>query len=264
MVIDFHTHAFPDKIAARAVETLSACSGGAVPLHNGTVASLSAYVRKSGAEKAVLLNIATNPRQQKSVNDFAISLLGNDTVIPFGSVHPDSPDVLEELERLKESGILGIKLHPDYQHFFADEDRMCKIYEKAAELGLVTVFHAGVDIGYPSPVHCTPERLLRILPIFGDTPVVAAHWGGYLLWERALETLAGTNVYLDTAFSAGKMPPDYARALVEAHSAEKILLGSDLPWSGTDREIAFIRSLGLSEMQTAQILGKNAKKILHI
>lgn len=264
MVIDFHTHAFPAKIAVRAIETLSACSGGAVPMHDGTVEALSAYVRKSGAEKAVLLNIATNPKQQKSVNDFAISLLGNDTIIPFGSVHPDAPDALEELERLKESGIRGVKLHPDYQHFFVDEDRMLKIYEKAAALGLITVFHAGVDIGYPSPVHCTPERLLRVLPVFGDTPVVAAHWGGYLLWERALAVLAGTNVYLDTAFSAGRMPPDYARALVKAHSAEKILLGSDLPWSGTDREIAFIRSLGLPEEQVQKILGNNAKKILHI
>src|SRR5699024_4764908 len=134
-------------------------------------------------------------------------------IIPFGSVHPDSPNALSELERLAKAGIRGIKLHPDYQHFFVDDEKMFPIYKKIAELGFITVFHAGVDIGYPKPVHCTPERLLRVLDLIDDAPVVAAHFGGWLLWDSVLEDLCGTKVYLDTAFSSGKMPPDYAKEL---------------------------------------------------
>lgn len=62
-------------------------------------------------------------------------------------------------------------------------------------------------------MHCTPTMLLRVLDAFGDAPVVAAHFGGYLLWKEVYDVLCGTDIYLDTAFSSGKMPPRYAKKL---------------------------------------------------
>lgn len=262
MIVDFHIHSFPDKLAEKAIPSLSACSGGIKPTYDGKISSLKGALARSGADMGVVLNIATNPKQQKNVNDFAISLVGDPKIIPFGSVHPDSADALSELERLKAAGIQGVKLHPDYQGFFVDEKRMFPIYEKIAELGLITVFHAGVDIGYPEPVHCTPERLLRVLNIFGDAPVVAAHFGGYMLWEEVLQTLCGTKIYFDTAFSYGKMPPKFAEKIIKAHSAERILLGSDMPWSTAQREARLIASLNLSDGETENILYNNAKRLL--
>lgn len=150
MIIDFHTHVFPDKVAAKALPKLAAGSGGMEPVYDATVDGLESFLSKNGIGKAVALNISTNTHQQKSVNDFAVSLLKSDRIIPFGSVHPDSPDVFDELERLKAAGIKGIKLHPDYQGFFVDEKRMLPIYKKISELGFITVFHAGVDIGFRS------------------------------------------------------------------------------------------------------------------
>lgn len=264
MMIDFHVHAFPDAVAQKAIPTLSACCGGVIPFYDGTVSSLKRHLTENGVDQAVVLNIATNVHQQKKVNDFAISLLSEPQLIPFGSVHPDSPDALSELERLKAAGIRGIKFHPDYQHFFVDEERLFPIYEKIAELGLITVFHAGVDIGYPAPVHCTPERLARVLDRFGDAPVVAAHFGGYMLWEEVVEHLCGTKAYLDTAFSYGKIPPDFAKKILAAHDIHRILLGSDLPWSTAADEARLIRSLGLSKETVEQILSINAKSLLGI
>ena len=113
MIIDFHAHCFPEKIASKAMETLRLRSGITQPFHDGSVSGLLALQKKDGVDYSVVLNIATNPKQQKNVNDFAISLKETDGIIPFGSVHFDSPDALDELERLKESGIKGIKLHPD-------------------------------------------------------------------------------------------------------------------------------------------------------
>ena len=264
MIIDFHVHAFPDALAAKALPLLSKCSGGVKPNYDATISGLESYLAKNNVDYAVVLNIATNPHQEKKVNDFAISLLEKKNIIPFGSVHPDSPNALSELERLAKAGIRGIKLHPDYQHFFVDDEKMFPIYKKIAELGFITVFHAGVDIGYPKPVHCTPERLLRVLDLFDDAPVVAAHFGGWLLWDSVLEDLCGTKVYLDTAFSSGKMPPDYAKELIKAHGADKVLLGSDTPWSDTLDEVRFVQSLDLSAEDEEKILSNNAKRLLNI
>ena len=264
MIIDFHVHAFPDALAAKALSLLSKCSGGVKPNYDATISGLESYLAKNNVDYAVVLNIATNPHQEKKVNDFAISLLEKKNIIPFGSVHPDSPNALSELERLAKAGIRGIKLHPDYQHFFVDDEKMFPIYKKIAELGFITVFHAGVDIGYPNPVHCTPERLLRVLDLFDDAPVVAAHFGGWLLWDSVLEDLCGTKVYLDTAFSSGKMPPDYAKELIKAHGADKVLLGSDMPWSDTLDEVRFVQSLDLSAEDEEKILSNNAKRLLNI
>ena len=264
MIIDFHVHAFPDALAAKALPLLSKCSGGVKPNYDATISGLENYLAKNNVDYAVVLNIATDPHQEKKVNDFAISLLEKKNIIPFGSVHPDSPNALSELERLAKAGIRGIKLHPDYQHFFVDDEKMFPIYKKIAELGFITVFHAGVDIGYPKPVHCTPERLLRVLDLFDDAPVVAAHFGGWLLWDSVLEDLCGTKVYLDTAFSSGKMPPDYAKELIKTHGADKVLLGSDMPWSDTLDEVRFVQSLDLSAEDEEKILSNNAKRLLNI
>lgn len=264
MIIDFHVHAFPDALAKKALPLLSKCSGGIEPHYDATIGGLERYLSENRVDCAVVLNIATNPHQEKKVNDFAISLLEKKNIIPFGSVHPDSPNALSELDRLAKAGIRGVKLHPDYQHFFVDDEKMFPIYQKIAELGLITVFHAGVDIGCPTPVHCMPERLLRVLDLFGEAPVVAAHFGGWLLWERVLEVLCGTKVYLDTAFSSGKMPPDYAKQIIKSHGADRILLGSDMPWSSTQDEVRFIQSLDLPTDDEMKILSINAKRLLNI
>ncbi len=264
MLIDFHTHIFPDNIAVKALPRLQQYSGGICPCGEATVSSQLKVMARQGVDKAVLLSIATNPKQQRNVNDFAISLLNDERLIPFGSVHPDSEDALTELERLKSFGIKGVKLHPDYQGFFADEERMIPIYKKIAELGLITVFHAGVDIGFPEPVHCTPSMLKRILPLFGDTPVVAAHLGGYLLYEDVVKQLCGTDIYLDTSFSYGTVPPMYAKRIIEKHGADRVLFGTDMPWSSPENELSFIDSLQLEENEKQKILYKNAVSLLKL
>lgn len=262
MIIDFHTHCFPDKIAGKAMEILRMRSGITKPFHDGTLNGLLALQKRDGVDISVVLNIATNPRQQTSVNDFAISLKDVDEIVPFGSVHHDSPDALSELERLKENGIKGVKLHPDYQGFFADDDKMLPIYEKIGELGLITVFHCGFDIGYPEPVHCPPERLARILPVFNGAPVVAAHFGGLCARPETLEHLCGKDVYLDTAYCYGMLTPRMAKELIDVHGADKILMGSDAPWNSPWQDIELVRCFGLSPEDEKAVLGENARKLL--
>ena len=133
LIIDFHTHCFPDKIAKQTIEKLSFVSGGLIPQTDGTRDSLLHLMDTDKVEKSVVLSIATNEKQQKNVNDFAISLK-SDRLIPFGSVYPFSENWEEELEKLKAHGVKGIKLHPDYQQFFVDDERLFPIYKKIEKL----------------------------------------------------------------------------------------------------------------------------------
>ncbi len=264
MIIDFHTHCFPDKIAEKTIEILRLRSGITRPFHGGTVRNLLDLQNAEGVDYSVVLNIATNPRQQTNVNNFAISLKEVDGIIPFGSVHPDSPDALEELERLKANGIKGVKLHPDYQGFFADDKKMFPIYEKIAELGMITLFHCGFDIGYPEPVHCTAQALASVLPVFGGAPVVAAHFGGIWSLPETRKHLAGKNVYLDTAYGYGTITPRYAKEIIDIHGVDKILFGSDAPWNSPSQDIELIKCFGLTDDEEKAVLGENARKLLGI
>lgn len=270
MIIDFHAHCFADKIVGKAMAQLLESCAAPDAFSDGTVAGLLHAMDIAGVDAAVVLNIATNPRQQRAVNDFAIGLAersprlpgGRPRLIGFGSVHPEAPDAIDELRRLGAAGIQGVKLHPDYQNFFADDPAVFPIYREIARLGMVTVFHAGLDIGLPDPVHCRPAALAKALPQFGGAPVVAAHFGGYMLWREALRDLCGRDVWLDTSYSARKMPPPWAREILEAHGAERILFGTDLPWSNPADELHFARALGASEGDLAAILGGNAARLL--
>lgn len=262
MIIDFHTHCFPDKIAERAMEQLRLRSGILEPFHNGTAKGLASLQKRSGVDYSVVLNIATNAHQQTNVNNFAISLKGAEGIIPFGSVHHESPDALSELERLAENGIKGVKLHPDYQEFYCDDDKMLPIYEKIGELGLITVFHCGLDMGYPRPMHCDSKRLASVLPSFKGAPVVAAHFGGLIGWDDTEEYLVGKDVYLDTAYSYGVLPPKIAVPIIKAHGADRILMGSDAPWSNPAHYVEFVNVLDITEEEKRAILGGNAQRLL--
>ena len=130
MVIDFHTHAFPDALADRAVAHLYEL-GGMPPKNDGKISGLISSMDADGVDKCVVLSIATKPKQETNVNNFAISLLENPRTIPFGSVFPGSETALSEIERLCAAGVKGIKMHPEYQDFYIDEDRVKPIYKKS-------------------------------------------------------------------------------------------------------------------------------------
>ncbi len=263
MLIDFHTHAFPEKIAQKAIEKLSYVSGGLTPYTNGTFFDLKRLFRETGVDKGVVLNIATNATQQKSVNDFAAWMNDNQNVFAFGSVFPDAPDALPELERIKEMGLKGVKLHPDYQRFNVDDEKMKPIYKKIGELGLITIFHAGQDFGFPPPYGATPEKLEKALSWF-CSPVIAAHYGGIGFAGEVIKRLCGKEIYFDTSFGYGTLPRYYAQKIIETHGADKILFGSDSPWHTAQMELKLLDTLEISHADFQKIIHENAEKLLGI
>lgn len=263
MLIDFHTHAFPEGVAPGAIAKLAACSGGMVPQTDGTLASLKAEMKKDGVDISVVHAIATNPRQQAKVNDYAMAMNREEGIVAFGSVHPDAPNALEELERIAAAGLKGVKFHPEYQSFYADEPRMQPIYRKINELGLITLFHAGQDIGFGQPWHCLPEQMLGAKRWL-DGPVVAAHWGGYACWPQVLDRLCGTEIFFDLSFGYGCIPRPLAQAIVEKHTPDRLLFGSDMPWHRPAWEKRLIGTLNLSEEDREKIFWQNAARLLDL
>ncbi len=263
MLIDFHTHCFPDKIAEKALTRLSFASGGMIPSTDGTSAGLLSLMDEQGVDISVVLNIATNAGQQRNVNDFAASI-NSDRLVAFGSVYPVSPDALWELDRIHDMGLVGVKLHPDYQDFSVDDPKMRPLYQKIASLGLITVFHAGLDYGFSPPYGATPEKLARALPWFEGAPVVAAHFGGLGCAEGVLEHLCGKEIYFDTSFGCGQMPRYYAETIIKKHGADKILFGTDCPWHTAMLEKRLLDTLDLTETEREKILFGNAKKLLDL
>ncbi len=263
MLIDFHTHAFPEAIAEKAVGKLSYVSGGLKPHTDGTVSGLQARMAADGVDVSVVLSIATNAGQQQKVNDFAAAVNAGENTVAFGSVYPDSPDAIEELSRIKALGLPGVKLHPNYQNFFADDEKLRPLYREISRLGLITVFHAGWDYGFPPPYGGTPERL-RCALRWLDTPVVAAHWGGVNCCEGVLQHLCGTDIWFDTSFGYSMLPKYFAEKILEKHGTDKILFGTDTPWHTAEMELRLLGSLGLSQQEMDSITHQNARRLLGI
>jgi predicted TIM-barrel fold metal-dependent hydrolase len=260
MIIDIHTHCFPDELALKAIPLLSE-KAGIKSFSDGTVKQLKKSMAVAGIDISVLQPIATKPEQTKGINRWAVSVQDKN-IITFGTIHPDFADWKDEIRWLTEAGIRGVKFHPEYQDFFVDDPKMFPIYEELAKAGLIILFHAGVDLGYTAPYHCTPCRLEKILDSFPNATIIAAHMGGYRYWDDVEKYLIGKNVYFDTSYALEELGNERAEQLIKAHGVQKVLFGTDSPWRDQTKEISFIRSLNLRSAEINEILGKNASRIL--
>lgn len=264
MVIDFHTHAFPDKIAERAIASLvSACNSEYVPCSDGTLSGLLNNMDEFGVDISVVQPVITKPSQTLSVNNWAKEITG-DRIISFGGIHPDTNDYKRDIDFVCELGLPGIKLHPEYQQFDVDASRMLKIYDYALSKGLIILFHAGYDPAYPPPYHSSPKQFADISKQMQGGIIIAAHLGGQRQWNDVEKYLAGTDVYLDTSMGMNYYSHEQFLRIVEKHGADKILFGSDSPWSRAGEEIESLNKLPLTQNKKDLILYKNAKRILNI
>ncbi len=270
-VIDFHTHAFPDALAPRAIAqlTINAAASGYTPLTDGTVAGLIRSMDKAGIQRSVVCNIATNPRQMKKVNDFAIASGENPRLIPLGSVNPGATrhEVESELDRLKTAGIPGIKIHPDYMRVEIDSDTFTPILKACEERNLFVITHAGFDPVEPNHIHCAPDMVLRVLDRHPALKLVVAHTGGFACERDVLDKLCGAPLWLDTSLSAIRRGRSaewgaLCAEILRRHDPARVLFATDTPWSDPAAEIAFVRSLALTQEETEGVLHGNAERLI--
>lgn len=265
MIIDFHTHIFPDKIAARTIETLEA-KAGLTASTDGTLNGLLASMEAAGVDMSVILPVVTKPSQFETVNTFAASVNEQyqGKLLSLGGIHPDTENYKKELDRIKELGLKGIKIHPDYQGVMIDDVRYMNIIEYADALGLIIITHAGIDIGLPDPVHCPPDKMRKVIDKLQPQKMVVAHYGGWKQWEEVYEYLAGENLYLDTAFTFDYIKEDMFYKILEKHGTDKVLFATDCPWGYQKKDVESLTKLNLTGEVKNEILYKNAMNLLKI
>lgn len=260
MIVDFHTHMFPDKIAKRTIAVLSeVCK--TEPYTDGTYEGLKKETLEAGVDLSVALPIVTKPSQFESVNRFA-ALYQERPVISFGSIHPDCEDYKEKLKQIKKTGLKGIKLHPDYQGVYFHDIRYKRIISYASELDFIISVHAGVDSKCPEDVHCTPKMSAEVIRETEPPRLVLAHMGGNRQWDEVEEHLVGKPVYFDTGVVLGKIPEEQFLRILRAHGSDKILFATDSPWSGQREFLKMIGKMPLTDAEREKILGGNACKLL--
>lgn len=263
MLIDFHAHIFTDALAPKARAVLMENSHGAYThCTDMTLAGLLGYMDAHGIDKSVVLPIVTKQRQTETINRWAADINDGNRIVSFGSIFPHTDDYKRDIDLVVSLGLKGIKLHPEYQAFDADEEGLMPLYEYAAEKGLIIVWHAGYDpIGAP-PYRSNPYMFARLADRLKGAKLVAAHLGGQEQWEDVYDVLAGRDIYLDTSMASKYCPRELFEAIVEKHGADKVLFASDSPWSAAAEEAARLRTYGFSSDELEKIFHLNAEKLL--
>lgn len=267
MIIDFHTHIFPDAIAEKTIDFLAAKSGY-TPYGNGTKEQALALMKNGGVTHSVILPVVTKPAQFGSINSFAARLNEEDAFFSFGGIHPDDETPEVHLDEIKAMGLYGIKLHPDYQGVFIDDPRYIRIIRYALSIGLYVITHAGVDDGCDGETKCTPDRILRMLDAVyeGNLPlkpqIILAHAGSFKMYDEVLEKLCGLPVFFDLAYVSEFADPSVLLSIIRTHGADRILFATDSPWSDPANSIARIKELPLTEEEQNRIFSQNALSIL--
>ena len=282
MVIDFHTHTFPDAICAKVINKLSMASATKA-FTDASMASLISSMKKAGIDYSVNLPVMTTSEQVEKINGSMLQnreTLLSQGIVAFGGLHPDYEDYKSEIRRLKQGGILGIKLHPAYQNVDLTDIRMMRIIEAAAAEDLIVLIHAGIDIGIYDHDYSSVKQILQVVNEIAPPKFVLAHMGGWGCWDDVERDLAGAPVYLDTAFSIGEITPnplaphppireenlreEQFLRIVRKHGADKILFATDSPWEGQADYLERIQKMALTEQELKDILGDNARRLLKL
>ena len=259
-VINAHCHIYPDKIASKAVKGIRDFYDLDMSL-NGRTDDLIRNGSRVGVVHYLVHSVATTPKQVKSINEFiSYEVKAHDGLFTgFGTLHPDSEDIKGDVAYLKELGLKGVKLHPDFQLFALNEEKAFKLGEAINDAGLPVLIHCG-DFRYN---YSNPEQLMPFLEKFPDMTVIGAHFAGWSMWEKATEQLAGTpNLYVDLSSSLYALSPETALELIHAYGADRVLWGTDYPMWDSVSEMEYFDKIDLTQQERSQILYENAAKLL--
>lgn len=259
-IIDFHSHAFPDELADRAMKMLE--EEGDVRAHlDGRVSSLLGSMDRYGIEKSIVCSIATKPSQFEPILEWSKKIRSG-RIIPFPSLHPADPQFAERISRIKRDGFKGIKFHPYYQDFNMDDENIFPFYEKIAEENLIVLMHTGFDFAFEKVRKADPVKIVKVMEAFPELKMVTSHLGAWDDWDEVERHLLGKNIYMEISFSLEYLKKKDARRIILNHPADHILFGTDSPWTDQGGTLALFRELELGEEIEGLILRNNALRLL--
>ena len=259
-IIDFHAHIYPDKIAEKAVLSI----GDFYNLKmkgKGTSEALLSAGEKAGITKYVVHSVAVTEKTVEAINKFIISeCQTHKEFIGFMTMHNNYENKIDETEKSLKAGLKGVKIHPDTQKFNMDDENMFELYDYLQQYQIPLLIHCG-DYRYD---YSHPRRLKNILHKFPKLLAIGAHFGGWSVFDLALEYLKDENCYMDLSSSIAMLGVKRGKELIRKYGAERILFGSDFPMWNPELELKTFKSMELTEKENKLILCDNAKTILKI
>ncbi len=260
-IIDFHTHAFPDELAERAMKILE--EEGGIKAHlDGRVSSLLSSMDRWGIEKSIVCSIATKPAQFDSIIAWS-KKIRTERIIPFPSLHPADTKFSERISQIRGEGFKGIKFHPYYQDFDIDDERFFPVYEKISESKLVVLMHTGFDFAFQRIRKADPMKIVKVIEHFPGLKIVTTHLGAWDDWDEVEKHLIGKNIYMEISYSLDLLKKERAKEIILNHPGHCILFGTDSPWTDQGKTLSFLRGLELGEEKEALILRDNALNLLN-
>ncbi len=268
-ITDSHCHIFPEKIAQKATDSIDIfyqiSETGVIDGCGfvGTAKTLINQCNSTGVSKCLVTSVATTPHHAQSINAFIAEevRLFPDRFIGFGSLHPESETLSEDVEHLIELNLKGVKLHPDIQNFKADDPKVIKIFEICNEKKLPVLLHTG-DSRYDNS---NPDRIEKILNMFPELTIIGAHFGGWSMWDKAPEILCKyKNFYVDTCSSFYALSKERAKEIISLYGTDRVIFGTDFPMWKQEDELKYLFSLGLTDSELENILSNNLERVLKI
>ncbi len=260
-ILDGHAHAFPDAIAAGAIEVLTA-EALWMPVkayHDGTISGLIQQMDQAGIERAIMCSVATKPTQTQKITDWSASIK-TERIIPFASIHPDYDQPEREIERIAAMGIRGLKFHPYYMNCPIDDPRTLRIATAASKAGLAMAFHTGYDLAFEKVDICDPARVRALHEAVPDLRMQACHMGSWQDWQRSLEHVAGLPIYIETSFSLGQCPDELLLRIIDRHDEDYLMFGTDSPWADQADQLARFMALPIGQTIKRKALWDNGHR----
>ena len=258
--IDFHCHVYPDAIAPKAADSIRKFYRLGDDYMDGRVQTLLNYGTKAGVDKFVILPVSLRPTNTRHINEFIIEQVAKEPrFFGYGTIHAGMQNLCEEVEYIMNHGLLGLKMHSDCQVFPIDDPRLYPVYDMAQDK-LPILFHMG-DQRYD---YSHPARLRKVLDLFPKLQVIAAHFGGYTMYDIAAEELKDKDCFFDVSSSLMFMEEGVAERYINRHGAERFVYGSDYPMWNPVVEMERFQQLKLTDAQKEQIAHITAEGILSI
>jgi uncharacterized protein len=259
-IIDFHAHAFPDALAARAIAHLEG-EGNIKAFLDGTIASLLGSMAAHEVECAVVCSIATKPDQFAPILNWSRQIASR-KIVPLPSIHPKGPDPVGKARLVGQAGLPGIKLHPYYQDFQLDDPSLFHFFRVLEQMGLLVVCHTGFDMAFARDRKADPVRIVRLLDKVPNLKFVTTHTGAWEDWDEVERHLLGKPVSMEISMSLESLGPQRAREMLMAHPQDRVLFGTDSPWSGQAETLRLVRALNLGAERERLMLHDNARALL--
>ena len=279
MIIDAHTHIFPEEIRKNR-QTYFSDEPAFKNLYQSPKSQLIGAHEMLAAMDENQVNTAVifgfpwkNSRLYKQHNDYIREVVDRypDRFIGLGCFDPFSKGAEQETQRcLQKNGLAGIGELAFYQSGIEDSAlaRLGPVMEICRDQNRPVLIHTNEPIGHPYPGK-TPNTLAQIYQLiqtFPQNKIVLAHWGGGLFFFSLLKKEIKSSlkhVYFDTAASPYLYDADVYQLAIQLVGVEKILFGSDFPLLPPARYFDEMKAAGLSDEETQQICGLNAAKLFN-